>query len=335
MTYYFSSFVGYLEGSCRTGDLSTLRLRVDELEKIVNRFISLGTDFLLKTRDSARGSDDEILGCTLAMLAYICLEYSGDGRDFLSYLDKIDLVYQVDNDDYLALLERYPREAARFFSSRIDCSCIPEDLSCHHGYEHPPSGDPIYTFKKAYGLSMKEAMKAKTTIGPATHMKVAELLEEQGLSHLWDSEGKREQIISCLVSFGTDCLLETEENNLAGAAVIAIGVKLLELSGDFHLALIPRMINDNDMKLRWINSQSEMQKFTLTLMGDAQREVTKFFSSRNKCNCLKEKYKELKTESKKGICTYCRAVTEREKLKICNGCRLANYCSKSCQVSHL
>lgn len=265
------------------------------------------------------------------MLARVFSTYSGDGSDFQSYIGAVDEL-NID-DDYLRVLMTDPREAARFFSSRLQCSCIPESLGCNHGFANDelPSGDPFYAFKWAYGGALADAMKDPgVTSAVHAHMKVCEQLEGGGLSRLWDSNEKREKITSALVSFGTDCLLEAEGE---AAVIVALGVKALELTGDLNFILTPRVNFDHVMRMRWTASASDLQKFATTLIDDPEREATKFFSARNKCKCLKDKYKSCKAEPKKGVCKYCNAVKERGELKVCQGCKLAGYCGRECQVS--
>jgi len=129
-----------------------------------------------------------------------------------------------------------------------------------------------------------------TKMGPAgCHLKICERFDEQELSYLWDSEDKRELIISYLVCLGTDLLLEPDKEAIFFASIVAYGVKALESNGDFHLT--PRNMaleNDEDF-CRWVTAQVELQKFTVDLNGDLERETTRFFSKRNGCKCLREK----------------------------------------------
>ena len=152
-------------------------------------------------------------------------------------------------------------------------------------------------------------------------------LEKKGLCHLWDCKEKRGRTSSCLVSFGTDCIRGEE---WLSATIIAIGVKSLELSRNLNLELSSEIQCSNYVH-RWVASQPTMTKFLLDLLGDPESKMAKLFSSRNNCSCLKDAYKVLKTESKKGLCSGCHEMKDRRELMLCQGCKAMNYCSKSCQ----
>ena len=72
--------------------------------------------------------------------------------------------------------------------------------------------------------------------------------------------------------------------------------------------------------------------------GD-EHTLVSFFRKRIPCKCLDNKYKEVKSIAKIGLCysKNCslpgnRAI--RSEMLYCTQCRRANYCSKECQVTH-
>ena len=65
---------------------------------------------------------------------------------------------------------------------------------------------------------------------------------------------------------------------------------------------------------------------------ESGHEIIRFFTKRIKCSCLKEKYRQAKSEeSKMGTCFHCQERKERKDLKVCGTCKLGQYCSKACQ----
>ena len=74
---YFAFQSGYIQGSCRTGRLSLIKLHTKDLEKINEHFVPLGTDCLVKSegKENTYGR----LACSLAMITYMISQYSGGG----------------------------------------------------------------------------------------------------------------------------------------------------------------------------------------------------------------------------------------------------------------
>ena len=67
--------------------------------------------------------------------------------------------------------------------------------------------------------------------------------------------------------------------------------------------------------------------------------LIKFFRHRSPCSCLDEKYEEVKSVTKMGICynldcKFPNCTTERSKTMYCSRCRCATYCSRECQEAN-
>ena len=70
-----------------------------------------------------------------------------------------------------------------------------------------------------------------------------------------------------------------------------------------------------------------------------EHTLVSFFRKRIKCSCLDKKYKQVKSVKKLGICynincSHPGRKVERCTMKCCSRCRLANYCSRECQVEN-
>mmetsp|Transcript_22408 Transcript_22408/g.45134 ORF Transcript_22408/g.45134 Transcript_22408/m.45134 type:complete len:285 (+) Transcript_22408:125-979(+) len=79
-------------------------------------------------------------------------------------------------------------------------------------------------------------------------------------------------------------------------------------------------------------------KLAELLNGD-MNTLVKYFRQHIPCNCLDEKYKEVKSITKLGFCCYSECpipnrTVERKKMLYCTQCRETNYCSRECQVAH-
>lgn len=70
-------------------------------------------------------------------------------------------------------------------------------------------------------------------------------------------------------------------------------------------------------------------------INGCERSLIKFFLKRIHCNCLDSKYSEVKAQTPKtGLCHFCGERKKRTKLFVCQGCKITQYCSKRCHVSH-
>jgi hypothetical protein len=76
---------------------------------------------------------------------------------------------------------------------------------------------------------------------------------------------------------------------------------------------------------------------TLELMFADDHTLVKYLKKRVPCKCLEEKYKEVKSITKMGLCcnSQCSILPDkmvaRSKMLYCTRCRRANYCSRECQ----
>ena len=80
-----------------------------------------------------------------------------------------------------------------------------------------------------------------------------------------------------------------------------------------------------------LEDSGALQRKLRDLVRGSERDIVRFFYSSSKCACLKDRYKEVKKQPKIGYCYHCQDQKERKDLKVCAGCRLSQYCSRSCQ----
>lgn len=135
-----------------------------------------------------------------------------------------------------------------------------------------------------------------------------------------NNDSYRKMAIHILVSVGTNFLTaripESEVYKIADAIAF-----LENYEGDFDSAFYSRRYNN---KLRDLN---------LGLGCSIRRDILKFFSKRIACSCLKEMYSDARRSLPKvGQCNNCGVIKERVLLSVCSRCRIAQYCSRECQV---
>jgi uncharacterized paraquat-inducible protein A len=65
------------------------------------------------------------------------------------------------------------------------------------------------------------------------------------------------------------------------------------------------------------------------------QNIIKFFHSRNSCDCLEKIYTHLrKTPKCTTYCMSCNGVFNVREIKDCSRCKIAQYCSRECQLAH-
>ena len=137
---------------------------------------------------------------------------------------------------------------------------------------------------------------------------------------VWENDSYRKLAINILISVGTNLLLKKRTD---GPNDIARAILVLEnyAGNDIHAALRNR---GACAKLRDLGERRTIK-----------RDLLKFYRKRTTvCSCLKRMHLEArKTFPKLGKCTHCKEVKERRLLMVCSRCRIAQYCSRVCQIA--
>ena len=134
---------------------------------------------------------------------------------------------------------------------------------------------------------------------------------------VWDNESYREMAFNIFIAIGTNFMLSNEGAQDAATVIVALE-NYDGSSGGFGSVLFNRA--------------------TATKMRDihfgTKRDMLKFFRKRTSCKCLKAMHLEArKTQAKTGECYHCKEKMERALLMVCSRCRIAQYCSRKCQVA--
>mmetsp|Transcript_30414 Transcript_30414/g.55165 ORF Transcript_30414/g.55165 Transcript_30414/m.55165 type:complete len:145 (-) Transcript_30414:29-463(-) len=82
-----------------------------------------------------------------------------------------------------------------------------------------------------------------------------------------------------------------------------------------------------DFKARCIKLKMRLDD----VIGGGERAATLFFSKRTSCSCLDENKRRVKTHPKMSICCVCNEAKDCKTLRRCGSCKIAQYCSSSCQ----
>ena len=193
-------------------------------------------------------------------------------------------------------------------------------IQCNHGVDLVIPDDvnhPVTSFMDA--LFMYDANDSNILSIP-----MEKYLRETFATHreVWDNERYREMAVNIFIAIGTNLLLSNERGDsfLAQAIVISC-LENYDGSSDSTSLLYNRVVG------RKMND----------LFGStyAKRDALKFFRKRTSCSCLKDMHLETrKTLPKTGVCNHCEEEKDRALLMVCSRCRIAQYCSRECQVAN-
>lgn len=139
-------------------------------------------------------------------------------------------------------------------------------------------------------------------------------------ANVWNDLSKMEFVVSFLVSSGTSKALEGK---------IKIASKFAALSSYFEQYVQVDLLNTRAFP-GWAKIKELYSADVHTLVSFLRRRIP--------CFCLDEKYKEVRSIPKIGLCCNSECplpggMTERSLTMCCSRCRAANYCSRECQVA--
>ena len=136
---------------------------------------------------------------------------------------------------------------------------------------------------------------------------------------VWENDILRKQARDLLVSIGANMILG-RKHWPRGVAAFAVALENYDHTCDINSMIYKHEVG---IKLR-----------DLYCGGNAaKRGVLKFFRKRTSCQCLKKMHLEARKHIQKlGDCYFCLKVKDRSELMVCSRCRVAQYCSRQCQV---
>lgn len=126
-----------------------------------------------------------------------------------------------------------------------------------------------------------------------------------------------------LVSITTKALLEKDNVNDTEWAIPTVATCLLLLLEECDL--------NNEDPFNFFENGDYFSRRQDLLEG-CKRSIVKFCRKRTPCSCLDKIYKELKQQSKTGMCHHCKRRVERRALLVCSKCQASQYCSRKCQI---
>ncbi len=203
------------------------------------------------------------------------------------------------------------KESLEAQTQRLQISQIHGLLSmkCHHGFDGKSTicHEFIETIIPVFLSSQDNVLAALKAVHEATAEKYADVYSS-----------KLESIVSIFSAVGTEAFLRGDINSAQLYAALTCHFE----------ELIAVYIGKTKALVNWTK--------ILELDRADDHTLAKFFRKRIPCHCLDEKYKEVKSVKKMGMCYNLNCSqpgrkAERSKMLCCTRCGAANYCSIECQ----
>ena len=195
-----------------------------------------------------------------------------------------------------------------------------DEEKCTHGLSGLLISTDISQFMTALYSSFKEVLRGDDRLISNCLIRARKATMNE-FAAVWNDLAKMEIAMSCLLSMGTQAMLD---GNYGDVRDFATFTRYFEQ----YIAVV----------LKKTQALPNWPKIGDTYEADLHTLV-KFYRHRIPCSCLDEKYEEVKHITKMGFCYNRRCSApgrrvERSKAKYCSRCRCATYCSRECQVAH-
>jgi len=186
---------------------------------------------------------------------------------------------------------------------------------CLHGHTLLPEDDVAHQFMKSFMGHYYDAVNADgRKLGPDKfHAAIKATDEDLGIQTT-ENEVRMDWVLSFLYGLGAQFILDDSESRARMHAEIACFFELLKCA----------------------TFGTEQPEFFETQIADIHTLVS-FYRKKIPCSCLDEKYEEVKSVSKVGLCRNLNCslpghLVKRSKMLYCTACGTTNYCSRDCQV---
>jgi hypothetical protein len=190
-----------------------------------------------------------------------------------------------------------------------------ERKKCLHGLVPLPGGDICFNFSTTFGSTFCAALKGGNNIAEAFE-EARSVTTSKYTEEIWVDPIKMKCVLQICLREGTRTILDGDD------------VRFFVVTASYFEQYIDRVILEkNQDTLNLIK--------LLELFAADEHTLVNFFRKRIPCSCLDEKYEEVKSISKIGMCcnVQCsKLLVERNTMVYCTLCRRANYCSRECQI---
>eukprot|EP00984_Skeletonema_dohrnii_P019371 scaffold9228_cov118-Skeletonema_dohrnii-CCMP3373.AAC.2 len=205
--------------------------------------------------------------------------------------------------------------------NNVPSSPFSPTINCNHGFEEIDTLTVFcLNFVNAFSSRFYDDAAKGAGVNISSCLLGATKATEDEFAEVWYDSSNMEITISLLLRIGTQYLLEDKHNYAGDYAIFA---RFLEQYAAVRFKQTQALIN-------W-------SKIIAPDKGYCDlHTLVEFFRRRIPCKCLDEKYQEVKSIPKMGICYnpechFPDECVERSKLLYCSRCRIVTYCSSECQ----
>ena len=204
-------------------------------------------------------------------------------------------------------------------------------VPCMHGFDPFPEDDICIKFIRSFVREFYKCMRKYLHLmddkrGLIECLSTARDSTQDEYSEVWNSSAKMKQVVSYFLHNGTMHILEGDDNRARHRAR--------------HSALFARFFEEW-LKVEVHRSQAYIDWPKVNECGVGQSDehtLVKYLWRRIRCSCIDERYEEVKSITKMGVCfnPHCahrNGTVERSKFRCCSRCRSVTYCSRECQVA--
>eukprot|EP00984_Skeletonema_dohrnii_P030052 scaffold21168_cov141-Skeletonema_dohrnii-CCMP3373.AAC.2 len=180
--------------------------------------------------------------------------------------------------------------------------------ACYHGYVEPEDCLVIEDFSEAFFAEFMSAGAGAGDLGDSLTAAIIATKENEQYSVIWGDSSKLKLVTSFYIFNGTQHVLE---GNIKGAKWFAAFAAFFQEYIAFCV----------DKRRGTVNSSKMIE-----LASCDEHTLVKYLKKNIPCNCLEEKYKEVKSITKMGVCrnekcSLPNRVVERSKMLYCTRCR--------------
>ena len=240
---------------------------------------------------------------------------------------------QVDDDEDALLEEAINLAAAE--KEELEAAAKNSEV-CDHGFDPTPTTHVCQAFIQSFG-DVYEACCEESMSRCRSNPNIYELFdyvyEATKTIHadVWNDPDNLQWVASYFVSLGT--------NEILGGDYPHAGIRAM-CSSFFEQWAAEIRNNETQDSCGWAVFQTlcYWTKMSELCLGD-ENTIVSFFRKRVPCKCLDNKYKDMKSITKIGICSNpsCSLPNNfavRSKMLYCTQCCYSKYCSRECQVAH-
>jgi len=205
--------------------------------------------------------------------------------------------------------------------NNVPSSPFSPTINCNHGFKQIDTLTVFcLNFVKAFSNRFYDAAAKGAGANVSNCLLEATKATKDEFAEVWYDSTKMEITISLLLRIGTQYVLEDKHNYAGDCAIFA---RFLEQYAEVRFKQTQALIN-------WSKIIAPDKGFC------DLHTLVKFLRKRIPCKCLDEKYQEVKSIPKMGICDnlechFPDGCVERSKLLYCSRCRCVTYCSRECQ----